>query len=106
MMDRFRNVAGKRVQKVLDSLDSLAMSANRNNYEFDSADFAKMIAVIQGKMQVPEYSYTRNKKAAKSIFQFYRHNEKDIRFIIARKYIERSNRYLSVSTPKNPTVKN
>jgi hypothetical protein len=39
--DRFQNVASKRVQKVLDSLDSLSKCANRNNYEFEINDIVK-----------------------------------------------------------------
>ena len=68
--ERFRNVAGRRVQKVLDSLDSLSKCANRNNYEFEKEDVYKMIGVIQDKIKVLESSYTSNTKSTKNTFRF------------------------------------
>lgn len=68
--DRFVNVAGRRVQKVLDSLDSLSKCANRNNYEFDEEDISKMIKAIKEKIKLLESSYTSNTKTDKNSFQF------------------------------------
>ena len=45
--ERFKNVASKRVQKVLDSVDSLSKCANRNNYEYDTEDISKMLKAIK-----------------------------------------------------------
>jgi hypothetical protein len=56
--ERFINVAGRRVQKVLDSLDSLSKCANRNNYD------------IKEKVRLLESSYTSNTKTTKNSFQF------------------------------------
>lgn len=68
--DRFINVAGRRVQKVLDSLDSLSKCSNRNNYDFNEEDVTKMIKVIREKVKVLESSYTSNTKTTKNSFQF------------------------------------
>ncbi len=68
--DRFTNVAGKRVQKVLDNLDSLSKCANRNNYEFNEEDVAKMIRAIKEKVRLLESAYTSNTKTTKNTFQF------------------------------------
>jgi len=68
--DRFTNVAGRRVQKVLDSLDSLSKCANRNNYDFNEEDVTKMIRVIKEKVRLLESSYTSNTKTSKNTFQF------------------------------------
>jgi hypothetical protein len=68
--DRFINVAGKRVQKVLDSLDSLSKCANRNNYDFNEEDILKMTKAIREKVRLLEASYTSNTKTTKNSFQF------------------------------------
>jgi hypothetical protein len=67
---RFVNVAGRRVQKVLDGLDSLSKCANRNNYDFDEEDISKMIKAIKEKIRLLESSYTSNTKTTKNTFQF------------------------------------
>ena len=68
--DRFINVAGRRVQKVLDSLDSLSKCANRNNYDFNEEDIIKMTKAIKEKVRLLESSYTSNTKTTKNSFQF------------------------------------
>ena len=68
--DRFTNVAGRRVQKVLDSIDSLSKCANRNNYDFTNEDVTKMIKAIKEKVRLLESSYTSNTKTTKNSFQF------------------------------------
>jgi hypothetical protein len=68
--DRFINVAGKRVQKVLDSLDSLSKCANRNNYDFNGDDISKMTKAIKDKLRVLESSFTSNTKSSKNTFKF------------------------------------
>ena len=64
--DRFINVAGRRVQKVLDSLDSLSKCANRNNYDFNEEDISKMTKAIKEKVRLLESSYTSNTKTTKN----------------------------------------
>ena len=55
--ERFRRVAAPRVQKVLDSLDSLANCSNRNNYEYSSDDVSKMIRAIRAKVKSLEQRF-------------------------------------------------
>jgi hypothetical protein len=68
--DRFRNVAGRRVQKILDNVDSLAKCANRANYDYDEEDISKMMKAIKDKVKILELAYTTNTKSAKNTFTF------------------------------------
>ena len=68
--DRFKNVAGRRVQKILDNIDSLSKCANRSNYDYEEADVNKMLRVIRDKVKVLEASYNSNTKSTKNTFQF------------------------------------
>lgn len=68
--DRFKNVAGRRVQKILDNIDSLSKCANRSNYDYDEVDVNKMIRAIRDKVKVLELSYNSNTKSTKNTFQF------------------------------------
>jgi hypothetical protein len=68
--DRFKNVAGKRVQKVLDTIDSLAKCANRNNYDYDEEDVSKMLRALKEKVKILEMAYTSNTKSTKNTFKF------------------------------------
>jgi len=68
--DRFKNVAGRRVQKILDNIDSLSKCANRSNYDYEEADVNKMMRVIRDKVKVLELSYNSNTKSTKNNFKF------------------------------------
>ena len=68
--ERFKNVASKRVQKVLDSLDSLSKCANKNNYEFETEEVNKMLKTIRDKVKFVELSYNSNTKINKETFTF------------------------------------
>jgi hypothetical protein len=68
--ERFENVASRRVQKVLDNLDSLSICANKNNYEYTSADVNKMLKAIKNKVKNLELSFTNNSKSTKETFEF------------------------------------
>ena len=68
--DRFKNVAGRRVQKVLDGIDSLSKCANRSNYDYDESDVSKMVRAIRDKLKILESSYTSNTKSTKNCFKF------------------------------------
>ncbi|MES2680108.1 MAG: hypothetical protein V4635_09500 [Bacteroidota bacterium] len=68
--ERFVNVAGRRVQKILDSIDSLSKCANKNNYDYEAHDVSKMIKAIQEKVRSLESSYNSNTKSTKNTFQF------------------------------------
>ncbi len=67
---RFINVASRRVQKVLDSLDNLSKCANKNNYDYGANDIEKMIKTIKDKVKTLEMSYTTNTKTTKNTFEF------------------------------------
>lgn len=68
--DRFKNVAGRRVQKILDNIDSLSKCANRSNYDYEEADVNKMMRVIRDKVKVLELSYNSSTKSTKNTFKF------------------------------------
>jgi hypothetical protein len=68
--DRFKNVAGRRVQKILDNIDSLSKCANRNNYYYDDDDVNKMLRAIKEKVKSLELAYNSNTKSTKNIFEF------------------------------------
>jgi len=67
---RFRNVAGRRVQKILDDIDSLSRCSNRSNYDYDEKDVNKMMKVIKDKVKILESAFTSNTKTTKNTFEF------------------------------------
>lgn len=68
--DRFRSVAGRRVQKIMDQIDSLAKCSNRSNYDYNEDDVAKMLRAIKDKIKMLELSYSSNSKTTKNVFTF------------------------------------
>jgi hypothetical protein len=68
--DRFKNVAAKRVQKVLDSMDSLSRCANRNNYEYSDEDVSKLLKAIKEQMRTLELAFTEKSKTKSKTFSF------------------------------------
>ena len=68
--DRFKNVAGRRVQNILDNMDSLSKCSNRINYDYEDADVNKMMRAIRDKVKVLEASYNSNTKSTKNTFKF------------------------------------
>ena len=68
--ERFKNVARRRVQKILDDMDSLAKCSNRNSYEYSSEDITKMMKAIKEKLKVLEAAYTSNTQSNKNTFEF------------------------------------
>lgn len=68
--DRFKNVAAKRVQKVLDSMESLSRCANRNNYEYSDEDVNKLLKAIKEQMRTLELSFTEKSKSKSKTFSF------------------------------------
>lgn len=55
--ERFENVASRRVQKVMDFLDSLANCANRTNYEYTDEDVKKMFSTLREKLKLTESAF-------------------------------------------------
>ncbi|HMJ69645.1 MAG TPA: hypothetical protein VK508_12145 [Cyclobacteriaceae bacterium] len=68
--ERFLSVGGRRVHKVLESLDKLSKCSNRNNYEYSDEDVIKMMKAIKEKVKILEAAYTSNTKSATISFQF------------------------------------
>lgn len=68
--DRFKNVAGRRVQNVLDGLESLSKCSNKSIYEYSDADVRKMIKAITEKVTLLKASFSSNTKSGKQTFEF------------------------------------
>lgn len=68
--ERFRIVASRRVQKVLDSLGNLEKCANRRNYEYTDDDVKKMVKVIGDKFSLLKISFSAETKKRKQKFEF------------------------------------
>ena len=67
---RFKSVASRRVQKVLDDLDSLAKCANKSTYEYNEADIKKMMTAINNQVAVLKSAFSANSKSGKQTFEF------------------------------------
>ena len=69
--DRFKTVAGRRVQKVLDDLEILANCANRSTYDYTDVEVKKMLKAINDKVQFVKTAFdASNGKANKQTFEF------------------------------------
>lgn len=69
--ERFENVASRRVQKVMDFLDSLANCANRTNYEYTDEDVRKMFSALKEKLKLTESAFGNAlNKTEKNKFKF------------------------------------
>jgi hypothetical protein len=69
--ERFKTVAGRRVQKVLDDLESLANCANKATYEYSDADVKKMMTHINNKVTYLKLAFeANNNKSNKQTFEF------------------------------------
>lgn len=54
---RFENVASRRVQKILEQLDSLANCSNKGNYEYTEDDVRKIYSAIKEKVKSTEIMF-------------------------------------------------
>lgn len=68
--ERFINVAAKRVQKVLDSMESLSKCANKNNYEYTEDDVNKLLKAVKDQMKLLEQSFNERSKTKTKTFSF------------------------------------
>ncbi len=68
--DRFKNVAGRRVQKVLDDLESLSKCANKSTYEYTDEEVRKMLKAINEKVFLVKAAFSTNSKSGKQTFEF------------------------------------
>jgi light-regulated signal transduction histidine kinase (bacteriophytochrome) len=68
--ERFKTVAGRRVQKVLDDLESLSNCANTSTYEYTDAEVRKMMKAITDKVALLKLSFEASNKSSKQTFEF------------------------------------
>ena len=68
---RFETVAARRVQKILDLLDTLSNCANRANYEYTDDDVKKMFNTIKKHVGNTEAAFGKQlNKNGKNSFKF------------------------------------
>ncbi len=68
--ERFKNVAGRRVQKVLDDIESLAKCSNRSTYDYTDEEVRKMLRAINEKVTQLKVAFNNNSKSGKQTFEF------------------------------------
>ena len=71
--ERFIEVAGSRVQMVLDKIENLSKCANKRNYEFSKSDIDKMFKAINDQAKIAKLKFeseldTNSKE--KKVFKF------------------------------------
>lgn len=68
---RFEEVAGRRVQFIINKLDQLGNCSNRNNYEYSEEDTKKMFSAIKEAVRLTELRFHNEvKKSSKNKFEF------------------------------------
>lgn len=68
--ERFKRVASKRVDKLLQGIRSLSKCSNINNYEYSEDDVQKMIKAIKEELKTMETLYKKNLKNNIDSFNF------------------------------------
>jgi len=68
--DRFKSVASRRVQKVLDDLESLSKCANKSTYEYNEEDIRRMMKAISERVSLLKAAFDSNTKSGKQTFEF------------------------------------
>lgn len=68
---RFERVAGKRVQAIIEKIDSLAKCSNKNNYAYFDQDVKKMFNAIKAALKRTESRFEDEvMKRNKNRFEF------------------------------------
>jgi len=67
---RFKTVASRRVQRVLDTMDNLSKCSNKRNYEYTDEEVKKMFRVINDKFTLLKAAYSTNTRTGKQTFEF------------------------------------
>jgi hypothetical protein len=68
---RFESVAARRVQRIIDQLESLSNCANKANYEYSDEDIRKMFNAIRDKMKNTEAAFGNAlSRSEKNTFKF------------------------------------
>jgi hypothetical protein len=68
--ERFETIAAKRVQKIINDLESLSKCSNKNNYEYNVNDIQKMMSVIKKKTRNVEELFFSKLSRDKQSFEF------------------------------------
>ena len=68
--ERFKTVASKRVQRVLDAIDSLSKCANKYTYEYSDEDVKHMLKTINDRIALMKASFTSGTTPKKQTFHF------------------------------------
>ena len=68
--DRFKEIASRRVDKVLNSLSSLEKCSNSYNYEYNQEDVKKMNAVLKTKFDEVKAAFEKGVKKNNEKFKF------------------------------------
>jgi len=68
--ERFKHVAGRRIQKVLDDLESLSKCANKSTYEYSEEEVKKMMRAIKEKVKFLDVAFNSGTKSSKQTFEF------------------------------------
>lgn len=68
--ERFKRVASRRVDNILNDIQSLSKCSNKNNYEYAETDINKMLKAIKEEIKVMETLFRKNLKDNNSTFNF------------------------------------
>lgn len=68
--ERFKRVASKRVQTVIDTLRLIRNCANRNNYDYTEEDVEKMFTAMDRAMKETRAAYRNTTNAKEDTFTF------------------------------------
>lgn len=68
--NRFKTVASRRVQRVLDSMDNLSRCSSKRNYVYTDEEIKKMFRVISDKFNLLKAAYSTSKGNDKQTFEF------------------------------------
>lgn len=68
--ERFKRVASRRVENILNDIKSLSNCSNPNNYEYSHDDVNKMLKAIKEEFKIMETLFKKNLKDNNSTFNF------------------------------------
>ena len=68
--ERFKRVASKRVDNVINNIRSLSKCSNKNNYSYEKEDVTKMIKAIKDEIKIMETLYRKNLSDKNDKFNF------------------------------------
>lgn len=68
--DRFKRVASKRVDKLINTIRSLSNCANTNNYYYEEEDINKMLKAIKEEIKILEHEYKKRLLKKSEKFNF------------------------------------